>query len=104
MRLMCIDDSGKPELKFGEVYNLEYAYQSPCCKSISYALFELKHTDRGLSPNHKKYICESCNNTFDITPENMRQRYRASRFIEIDEYADLLTMASNIGKSETETA
>lgn len=95
-RVMCIDDSKQPlhytndiKVVMGETYNVTNEVPCPQCKEMFYNLLGM------FSPNGKSVCVCHCG---DKKPNHGLLEYKASRFIDIDEYADLI----EIEKTEKE--
>ncbi len=85
MRLMCIRPAlcnpNGIELIMGEIYHSEGNYECPKCRQAFYILEEDPEPKFGLYRHTCGYI---------MSMRGERGDYHANRFIEIDEYAELI--------------
>ncbi len=86
-RVMCVDDSGCPELKFAEPYGAING--CPLCGEGGYILSEVSKVNEQYDGN-PYWRCDDCKGFYEAKGWYLRQSYKKSRFIDIDEYADLL--------------
>lgn len=82
MRLLCIDNSGCPELEMMREYTL---LDTSCPDCGGYILRELKILKAGKNPSIPNWRCPQCFLVYPKTPTNIYVSYKESRFIALDD-------------------